>query len=118
MRIRSVLASAVIAGVASVGTAGVAGAATNQPTRPKPATSTQSRHDRFCDTWVPRLPQLADRRERDERRIDELTKAIEYARDHHREDVAERLEKVRDGVQRDRDRVIALEALVHARCGQ
>jgi hypothetical protein len=116
MRIRSVLAGAVIAGVATVGTAGVAAAQGNQPTKPKPATASQRRHDKFCDTWVPRLPRLEDRRQRDERRIDELTKAIEVARDHHREDVAERLEHVRDGVQRDRDRVIALEARIHARC--
>jgi hypothetical protein len=115
MRIRSVLAGAVIAGVATIGTAGVATAATNQPTKPKPAT-TAHRHDKFCDVWVRRLPQLEDRRQRDEARIDQLTKAIEYARDHHREDVAERLEHVRDGVQRDRDRVIALEAKIHARC--
>ncbi|GEM_PF-1864675 len=116
MKIRSVLAGAVIAGVATIGTAGVAAAATNQPTKPKPVTTTGPRHDKFCDTWVPRLPQLEDRRQRDEARIDQLTKAIEYARDHHREDVAERLEHVRDGVQRDRDRVIALEAQIHARC--
>ena len=66
---------------------------------------------------MPRLPSLEDRWERDETRIDELTKAIEVARDHHHEDVAERLERVKDSVQRDRDRVVAPEAYVHARCG-
>ena len=116
MRIRSVLAGAVIAGVATVGTAGIAGAATNQPTKPKPSTTAGPRHDRFCDTWVPRLPQLEDRRERDEQKIDDLNRAIEVARDHHREDVVERLERAKDGVQRDRDRVVALEARIHARC--
>jgi hypothetical protein len=114
MRIRSVLAGVVVAGVATVGTA--AAAATNQPTKPRPATATRPRQDRFCDTWVPRLPSLEDRREKDETRIDDLTKAIEAARDHHREDLAERLERVRDGVQRDRDRIVALEAHIHARC--
>lgn len=115
MRVKSLLVGALIAGVTTVGTGGIAFAQSTQPT--KPATTPRPRRDRFCDTWVPRLPQLEDRRARDERRIDELTKAIEVARDHHREDVAERLERQRDEVQRDRDRVVDLEARIHARCG-
>jgi hypothetical protein len=114
MSMKRLLAGAVIAGVATFGTAGVAFGATTQPTPTQP---TSTHHDKFCDTWVPRLPGLEDRRVRDEQRIDDLNRAIEYARGHHREDVAERLEKQRDAVQRDRDRVVALEAVIHARCG-
>jgi hypothetical protein len=115
-KIKTLMAGAVIAGVATVGTSGVAFAQTPQPTAPQPSTAGH-RHDAFCDKWVPRLPRLEDRRERDERRIDQLTKAIEVARDHHREDVAERLEREKDRVQRDRDRVVDLETKIHARCG-
>ena len=50
---------------------------------------------------MPRLPQLDARRIQDEQKIDDLQKAIEFAKDHHREDLVERLEHQLDQVQRD-----------------
>jgi hypothetical protein len=111
-KMKSLIAGTVIA-VVSVGGAGVAGAQGTHPTKPAPVVS----KDRgFCDKWVPRLPGLDAKVHRDEQRIDALTKAIAVARAHHRDDLAHRLELQRDDVQRDRDRLIALVAVIHARC--
>lgn len=114
---RTTVAGALIAGIATIGTGGVAAAASTPPTSPKPATTVAPKDREFCEKWVPRLPGLQDRVQKDEQRIDELNRAIEYARDHHREDMAERLERVRDGVQHDRDGLIVLVATIHFRCG-
>jgi hypothetical protein len=66
---------------------------------------------------VPRLPGLDANIDRDNHQIDALNQAIEVARAHHHEDVAERLERQRDRVQRERDRDVILVASIHLRCG-
>lgn len=115
MKTRTLFAGALIAGLVTVGTGGAAFAASTQPTKPAP---TKAQHDReFCEQWVPRLPGLEANIDRDNHQIDTLNKAIEVARDHHREDIAERLEHQRDGVQRERDRDVILVASIHLRCG-
>jgi hypothetical protein len=112
MKIKSLLAGAVVAGIATVGIGGVAFAA-NTP----PAPSTTARADReFCEQWVPRLPALNDQRVRDEQRIDDLQKAIEVAKDQHREDLVERLEHQLDETQRDHAQVLIEIVVIHARC--
>jgi len=114
MKTRSLFAGAVIAGLVTVGTGGAAFAQSAQPTTPAP---TKAHHDKFCDTWVPRLPGLDANIDRDNHQIDALNQAIEVARAHHHEDVAERLEHQRDKVQRERDRDVILVASIHLRCG-
>ena len=114
MKTRTLFAGALIAGLATVGTGGAAFAQPTQPATPAP---TRAHHDKFCDTWVPRLPALDANIDRDNHQIDALNRAIEVARDHHREDVAERLEHQRDRVQRERDRDVILVASIHLRCG-
>jgi hypothetical protein len=114
MKTRSLFAGAVIAGLVTVGTGGAAFAQSTQPT---PHAPTKAHHDKFCDTWVPRLPGLDANIDRDNHQIDALNKAIEVARAHHHEDVAERLEHQRDRVQRERDRDVILVASIHLRCG-
>ncbi len=42
---------------------------------------------------------------------------VAKTRAHHREDIAERLERQRDRVQRERDRDVILVASIHLRCG-
>jgi len=114
MKTRTLFAGAVIAGLVTVGTGGAAFAQSTQPTTPAP---TKAHHDKFCDTWVPRLPGLDANIDRDNHQIDALNQAIEVARAHHHEDVAERLERQRDRVQRERDRDVILVASIHLRCG-
>jgi hypothetical protein len=111
---RTLFVGAVIAGLVTVGTGGAAFAQSTQPTAPAPS---KAHHDKFCDTWVPRLPGIEANVDRDNHQIDVLNHAIDVARDHHREDVAERLERQRDRVQRERDRDVILAASIHLRCG-
>ncbi len=112
MRIKSLLAGAVVAGIATVGSGGVAFA--SSPPTPKP--STTSADSAFCAKWEPRLPALEAQRIRDEQQIDDLTKAIEVAKDHHREDLVEALERRLDEAQRDHTTVVAEIAVIHFRC--
>jgi hypothetical protein len=113
---RSLFAGALLAGLVTVGTGGVAFAQSTQPTNPNPATA---RHDKaFCDKWAPRLPGLEANVDRDNRQVGALNEAIRVARAHHHEDVAERLERQRDKVQRERDRDVILIASIHLRCGR
>lgn len=109
MKIKSLLAGAVVAGIATVGTGGVAFAASSPPA-PTPAYQT------FCARWVPRLPALDAHRVRDEQRIDDLGQAIAVAKAHHREDLVERLERQLDDAQRDHTTVVAEIAVIHLRC--
>ncbi len=113
-KIKTLLAATVIAGVATVGTGATAFAQTAQP--PSPST-TASRDRDFCQQWVPRLPGLDARRIQDEQKIDDLQRAVEVAKDHHREDVVERLEHELDQVQLDHTGLVALISVIHVRCG-
>jgi len=112
MRIKSLLASAVVAGIATVGTGGVAFA--SSPPKPKP--STTSADSAFCAKAEQRLPALEAQRIRDEQQIDDLMKAIEAAKDHHREDLVEALERRLDEAQRDHTTVVVEIAGIHLRC--
>ena len=112
MQIKRLLAGAVVAGIATVGTGGVALAAGNPPS---PNTTTQA-DKTFCQRWVPRLPALDAQRIKDEQQIDDLQKAIEVAKDHHREDLVERLERQLDEAQRDHAKVLVEIAVIHLRC--
>jgi hypothetical protein len=114
MKLKTLLAPTVIAGVATVGTGATAFAQTTQPTNP---TTTARRDHDFCQRWVPRLPSLDARRIQDEQKIDDLQQAIAVAKDHHREDLVERLEHQLDQVQRDHTGLVALIAVIHLRCG-
>src|ERR1700736_3002986 len=112
---RSLFAGALLAGLVTVGTGGVAFAQSTQPTTPNPATA---RHDKdFCDKWVPRLPGLEANVDRDNRQIGALNEAIQVARAHHHEDVAERLERQRERARGDRDREVFLIASTPLRGG-
>ncbi len=111
---RSLLTGAVIAGLVTIGTGGAAFAQSTQPTNPAPS---RAHHDKFCDTWKPRLPKIEANIDRDNHQIGVLTTAIQVARAHHHEDVAERLERQRDRVQRERDRDVVLAAQIQLRCG-
>jgi hypothetical protein len=110
MRIKSLLAGAVVAGIATVGTGGAAFASSP----PKP--STTSADSAFCAEWEPRLPALEAQRIRDEQQIDDLMKAIEVAKDHHREDLVEALERRLDEANRDHTTVVVEIAVIHLRC--
>jgi hypothetical protein len=77
MKTRTLFAGALIAGLATVGTGGAAFAQPTQPATPAP---TRAHHDKFCDTWVPRLPGLDANIDRDNHQIDALNQAIEVAR--------------------------------------
>jgi predicted outer membrane protein len=114
MKTRTLFAGTLIAGLVTAGTGAAAFAQSTQPTTPA---RTKAHHDKFCDTWVPRLPGLDANIDRDNHQIDALNQAIQVARAHHHEDVAERLERQRDKVQRERDRDVILVAGIHLRCG-
>ena len=111
MRIKSLVAGAVVAGIATVGTGGVAFASS-----PPPKPSTTSADSAFCAKWERRLPALDAQRIRDEQQIDDLMKAIEVAKDHHREDLVEALERRLDEAQRDHATVVVEIAVIHLRC--
>jgi hypothetical protein len=111
MKIKTLLAATVIAVVATVGTGATAFAQTTQPNPTAPT------YRDFCQRWEPRLPGLDARRIRDEQKIDDLQRAIADARAHHRDDLARRLERQLDQVQRDHAGLVALIAVIHHRCG-
>jgi len=115
LKTRNLLAGALIAGVATLGTGGAA-FATQTPSPTSPSTSTANRDSRWCAREVPRLPSLDARRIRDEQRIDDLQQAIAVARAHHRDDLAARLERQLDQVQRDHAVLIVEIAAIHLRC--
>ncbi|HEY6316257.1 MAG TPA: hypothetical protein VI462_00025 [Acidimicrobiia bacterium] len=112
MNLKSLVAGALVAGIATVGMGGAAFASSPPP---KPSTTT-SRDSEFCEKWVPRLPALDTQRIRDEQQIDDLQKAIEVAKDHHREDLVEALERQLDEAQRDHATVLVEIAVIHLRC--
>ena len=112
MKIKRLVVGAVVAGVATLGTGGVAFAASNPPS----PNTTAPADTTFCQRWVPRLPALDAQRVKDEQQIDDLQKAIEVAKDHHREDLVERLERQLDETQRDHAKVLVEIAVIHLRC--
>ncbi|HEV2310396.1 MAG TPA: hypothetical protein VGU73_07725 [Acidimicrobiia bacterium] len=112
MKIKHLIAGALVAGITTVGMGGAAFASSPPP---KPSTTTKADSE-FCERWVPRLPALDAQRVRDEQQIDDLQKAIEFARDHHREDLVEALERKLDEATRDHTRVVLEIAVIHYRC--
>ena len=112
MKITHLLAGALVAGIVTVG---MGGAALASSPLPKPSTTTKADSE-FCERWVPRLPALDAQRNRDEQQIDELQKAFEVAKDHHREDLVEALERRLDEAQRDHATVVVQIAVIHLRC--
>jgi hypothetical protein len=111
MKIKHLVAGALVAGIATVGMGGAAFASS-----PPPNPSTTKADSEFCEKWVPRLPALDAQRIRDEQQIDDLQKAIEVAKDHHREDLVEALERKLDEAQRDHATVLVEIAVIHLRC--
>ena len=112
-RFRHVLCAALIMGVATIGTAGVA-TAQSTPTTPGPSVQ---QHEPRCDKAKDRLARLEARRVRSEQVIDRLHAAIKAAQDHHRDDLAKRLQARLDRVQVRHDHIVDLINKIHARCG-
>jgi len=115
LKARHLIAGALIAGVATLGSGGIAFAAPS-PTPTSPGVHAAVKGSAYCRYWVPRLPGLDARRARDEQKIDDLQRAIAVARAHHRYDLAARLERQLDQVQRDHAVLVVEIAAIHLRC--
>jgi flagellar motility protein MotE (MotC chaperone) len=113
---RRLLAGIVIAGMATLASVGIAAAQTTTPTNPGAPTAGQTKANR-CDKAKDRLGQLEAVRVRSEQRLDQLNKAIEDAKAHHKDDLVKTLEARRDKLQKRHDKVVDLINKIHARCG-
>ena len=115
MRINKAVAGMLAAGVLTLGGTGMAYAAT-----PGSGTSTGSAvtapGSKSCLRAEGRLDGLNKRRVALEARIDKLHKRIANAHAHHREDVAEKLQKRVDSLQKANERVAGRIQHIHERC--
>ncbi len=115
LKTRNLLAGALIVGVATLGTGGVAFAA-QSPNTTNPNNSAAARTRAFCQREVPRLPGLIARRIADEQKIDDLQKAIAFARAHHDYKLVNSLEYQLVQVERDHAALVVTIASIERLC--
>ena len=118
MQINKAVAGILAAGVLTLGGTGMAYAAT-----PGSGTATGStgsavsgQASKWCQRAEGRLDGLNKRRVALEARIDRLQKRIANAHAHHREDVAEKLQKRVDSLQKAKGRTADRIQRIHERC--
>jgi prefoldin subunit 5 len=118
MKINKAVAGMLAAGVLTLGGTGMAYAA--PPSSGTATVSTgsavSSQGGKWCQRAEGRLDGLNKRRVALEARIDKLQKRIANAHAHHREDVAQKLQKRVDSLQKARERVADRIQRIHERC--
>jgi peptidoglycan hydrolase CwlO-like protein len=118
MIIKKAVAGILTAGVLTLGGAGAAyagTAASAQASASQGATAARP-GGTWCQRAEGRLDALSKRRAGLEARIDKLQKRIAQAGAHHREDVAEKLQKRVDQLQKAKERVADRIKGIHERC--
>ena len=116
MMVKKAVAGILTAGVLTLGGTGMAYAATAPQGTPNQGSAVQHRDGDRCQRAEGRLDALNKRRVHLEARIDKLQKLIAKAHEHHREDLAQKLEKRADHLQKVKDKVVDRIQRIHERC--